>query len=270
MVAKSSETAADFYRALMHALTRADVPFLVGGAFALGHYTGLSRNTKDLDLFVRWEDCERVREVAGQAGWRTELTFSHWLAKVFENGDFVDVIFSSGNGVAVVDEGWFAHAEVAEVLGVRACLCPIEEMIWSKSFIMERERCDEADVMHLLHARAETLDWARLLRRFGPHWRLLLSQLLLFGFVYPAEHGRVPAWVLDELLSRLRAELLRSIDAPDPPARLCQGTLLSRAQYLVDIERWGYEDARLHLPRPMTPEEIARWTEGIARDGVPG
>jgi hypothetical protein len=78
------------------------------------------------------------------------------------------------------------------------------------------------------------------------------------------------AWVLDELLARLRAELHdkpQAPDAPDQPTRLCQGTLLSRAQYLVDIQRWGYEDARLHLPRPMTPEEIARWTEGIARDG---
>lgn len=270
MVAESSETAADFYRSLMHKLTEAGVPFLVGGAFALGYYTGLSRGTKDLDLFVRGADCDRVRGVAAQAGWRTELTFSHWLAKVFENGDFVDVIFSSGNGVAVVDEGWFAHAEQAEVLGTQAGVCPIEEMIWSKAFIMERERCDEADVMHLLRARAESLDWARLLARFGPHWRLLLSQLLLFGFVYPAERDRVPAWVLDALLARLRAELHDKAQPPappDPPRRLCQGTLLSRAQYLVDIQRWGYEDARLHLPRPMTQEEIARWTEGIAKDG---
>lgn len=47
-----------------------------------------------------------------------------------------------------------------------------------------------------------------------------------------------------------------------PPAdRVCKGTLLSRTQYLVDIECWGYEDARL-IPRGnLTREEIAHWTE---------
>ena len=30
-----------------------EVPFLVGGAYAFAHYTGIVRHTKDLDLFVR-------------------------------------------------------------------------------------------------------------------------------------------------------------------------------------------------------------------------
>ena len=43
-------------------------------------------------------------------------------------------------------------------------LAPAEEMIWSKAFIMERERYDGADVAHLLHACARRMDWQRLLR----------------------------------------------------------------------------------------------------------
>jgi hypothetical protein len=42
-------------------------------------------------------------------------------------------------------------------------------MIWSKAFIMERERFDGADVMHLIHENANRLDWNRLLERFGQH-----------------------------------------------------------------------------------------------------
>jgi hypothetical protein len=138
-------------------------------------------------------------------------------------------------------------------------LCPPEETIWSKAFVMERERYDGADISHLLRACGLRLDWARLLRRFGPHWRLLLSQLVLFGFIYPSEHTQVPAPVLEELLRRLQKEMRSS-----PPAeRVCQGALVSRAQYLVDIESWGYQDPRLAPQGNMTEEDVAHWTAAI-------
>ena len=73
-------------------------------------------------------------------------------------------------------------------------LSPAEEMIWSKAFIQERERFDGADVMHLLREIGPSLDWPRLLMRFGDYWRVLLSHLIMFGFVYPdkrAEHSAV-------------------------------------------------------------------------------
>jgi hypothetical protein len=41
---------------------------------------------------------------------------------------------------------------------------------------------------------------------------------------------------------------------------MCQGTLLSLRRYRVDVERWGYRDARLAPLGNMTVEEIARWT----------
>ncbi len=49
--------------------------------------------------------------------------------------------------------------------------------------------------------------------------------------------------------------------------RTCQGTLLSRSQYLIDLERWGYQDARLAPRSLMTREEIAHWTKAIEQDG---
>ena len=41
-----------------------------------------------------------------------------------------------------------------------------------------------------------------LIDRFGAHWRVLLSHLVLFGFIYPSERSRVPARVLEELTER--------------------------------------------------------------------
>jgi hypothetical protein len=236
---------------------------MVGGAYAFGPYTGIERHTKDLDLFVHPDESGRIMDLLAAAGYRCELKFPHWLGKAWKGDDFVDLIFSSGSGVAVVDEEWFRHSVPARVFDTDVRLIPAEEMIWSKAFVMERERYDGNDVMHLLRARAPELDWRRLIARFGGRWRVLLAYLVLFGFIYPAERGRVPEAALAELLARLRAE---AAQAPSPD-RVCQGTLLSRAQYLVDIGPWGYRDARLAPDVRMDAEDIERWTRGIAEDG---
>jgi hypothetical protein len=198
-----------------------------------------------------------------QAGYRTELTHPHWLGKVYGEDAYVDVIFRSGNAVVEVDDLWFRHAVPGEVFGIPVGLCPPEEILWSKSYVMERERFDGADEAHLLRACAERLDWARLLARFGPHWRLLLAHLTIFGFVYPAERARIPVSVMNELLEKLTRELEQN----SSDGQVCQGTFLSRSQYLIDVERWGYEDARLAPRGPMSSEDVARWTASISVDG---
>jgi hypothetical protein len=244
-----------FYLHAVSALTEAEVPYLFGGAYAFAHYTGIARHTKDMDLFVRPADAPRALEALARVGYRTEMTFSHWLGKAFHGDDFVDIIFSSGNGLCSVDDEWFAHAVRMEPDG-DALLCPAEELIWQKVFIMERERFDGADVNHLLRACGRALNWDRLLRRLGPNWPILLGHLVFFSFVYPAERDRIPQRVIEDLLHRWRKEMNGDREA----GRICQGTLLSRMQYLSDTERWGYEDARLPPRGRMTAEQITHWT----------
>jgi hypothetical protein len=262
----SSETKA-FYREAMQAFDDAKLPFLVGGAYAYARYTGIERHTKDFDVFVRPEDFDRALGVFAARGWQTDRTFSHWLGKGFHGEEFVDVIFSSGNGVARVDEQWFEHAVQEEVLGYPTRLIPAEEMIWSKSFIMERERFDGADVAHVLHARARELDWDRLRRRFEPNggWRVLLAHLVLFGYIYPGDAALIPTRVIATLNGRLRHET--EVPAGDAKSRLCRGTILSRSQYLIDTLLWGYEDARLQPVGRMTAEQLELWTASAAKDG---
>lgn len=259
MASQRGQDTCAFYATALETLLEARVPFLVGGAWALERYTGIWRDTKDLDVFVRPRDCRRVLRLLARAGHETELTFPHWLAKARCGDEVVDIIFSSGNGFAQVDDAWFEHSVEATVLGLPVRLCPPEETIWSKAFIMERERFDGADILHLFRAMSPGLDWRRLLDRFGPHWHVLLSHLILFAFVYPGERWRIPDWILRELIGRLQSELADPVSGE----RLCRGTLLSRAQYLVDVERWGYRDARLAAPATMTAEEVAHWTAAI-------
>ncbi len=241
----------DFYRKAIIVANESRVPFLVGGSYAFNRFTGIGRKTKDFDIFVHPRDVEQIMKVFSAAGYCTEITAPHWLGKVFSGDDFVDIIFGSGKGINDIDDEWFEHAVEEKILGMPVRLCPPEEIIWSKSFIMERERYDGADIAHLLYACAENLDWKRLLHRFGAHWRLLFSHLILFGFIYPSDRARIPEWVTVELLHRLNDEM----KSPPPAERVCQGTLLSRNQYLVDVECHGYRDAR--------PEAVSTATDHI-------
>jgi hypothetical protein len=86
---------------------------------------------------------------------------------------------------------------------------------------------------------------------------VLLSHLILYGFVYPDKRQNIPAWVQEELLRRLAAS------RPNLQNDVCYGTLLSREQYLHDVRTWKYRDAREAPGGPMSPEEIAIWTDAI-------
>ena len=247
-----------FYRRTLHVLSDAHVPFLVGGSHAYLQYTGIVRNTKDFDLFVRHDDLDRALGALRDSGYRTEIAFPHWLAKAHQAGDHVDLVFSSGNGVCQVDDDWFQNAMEAEVLGMPVKIAPIEELLWQKSFVMERERFDGADVMHLILHCSDTIDWQRLLRRYDAYWPLLLTHLTMFTFIYPSERGRIPAQLFDELITRLQHQL-----ASEAGERVCQGTLVSRGQYMVDIGQQGFADARLSPRGNMSAEDCIYWTWAI-------
>jgi hypothetical protein len=246
-----------FYRRAVDALLAAKAPFLVGGSYAYERYTGIARHSKDFDIFAREQDTDRILSILEGIGCTPQRTFPWWLAKAYWRDDYVDVIYGGGSGIAMVDEEWFEHAVEGVVLGASVRLIPAEEMIWSKGFVMERERYDGADIAHILLRQGDTLDWNRLLRRFGEDWRVLMSYVVMFGYVYPSERARVPRWVVDELAGRLSAEASQ----PAPADRVCRGPVISRLQYLQDVAPGGFRDVRLDGRVHMTAQDIVQWTE---------
>jgi hypothetical protein len=242
----------------MELLNSRDIPFLVGGAFAMGLYTNIKRETKDFDLYVRAKDVDLILSLFEAAGDHVDRTHPHWLAKIFRNDELIDVIYRAGNGLCEVDDSWLQRAERRELLGVQARVAAPEELIWMKSFIMERERYDGADVAHLLFSCAERIDWKHLVYRFGEDWRVLLSHLVLFGYIYPSERHRIPPAVMERLTEKVRAEQI----LPESE-QVCRGTILSRAQYLVDVEKRGFRDARLDPRCQMNSADLKSWTAEI-------
>ena len=253
-----SDQTRDFYLHATQVLDEAGIQYLVGGAYSLAHYCGVVRHTKDFDIFVRRRDLDRTRGAFERAHYRTELVFPHWLAKSFKprSEDFVDIIFSSGNGLCNVTDEWFDHAVAGTALGRDARLVPAEEIIWTKAFIQERERFDGADIAHLLLARGPELDWARLTNHFRGHEQVLLAHLVLFTYIYPTERQQIPWNVVEELMRRVHNE-------KPPDERICRGTTISRAQYLCDLRDGGFLDSRIQPYGPMKPEDVAHWTAAI-------
>jgi hypothetical protein len=236
-----------FYRRTVQVLNHARIPFLIGGAFALDFHVGTNRRTKDLDIFLRPRDAQRALDQLAAAGYDTEMTDPTWLGKAFCGADFVDVIFAFGNGIAQIDDGWFDDAVKGELWGEPVLFSPLEESLWSKAFVMERDRFDGADIAHIVLNGAERLDWDRLLRRFGDDWRVLLAHLILIGYIYPAERTRIPQRIMAGLLCRLTSEL----DIAGTEG-FCYGAFLSRTQYVHDLDQLGMVDARtLRQHKPM-------------------
>lgn len=226
-----------FYTDAIQCLVASGVPFMIGGAYAMREYADIFRDTKDLDVFCKPSDYPALLEALSGRGYRTEVVDASWLAKAFQGEYYVDLIFNSGNGVAPVDDTWFQHAREVELLGQSVKLIPAEEELWQKCLVLSRERTDIADVCHIIRKMGPELDWERLLGRMEPYWEVLLAHLVLFRFIYPSERDRVPAQVMEELLKREQALL----GTPTPQDRISRGPLLSRSDYSIDINDWGYK-----------------------------
>jgi hypothetical protein len=221
-------------------LNATNIHYVVAGAVALGHYTGIWRYTKDLDVFLVRSDLSTALASLAAHGYAVDQPAGHWLANARRGQYYVDLIHGFGGWRARIDEDWYARGVPSTVLGQPVRIAPIEEMIWIKAYVAHRERFDGADILHLIEAGAATIDWGHLLDRFGDCAELLMFYICLYDFVYPSRRGVIPPAIRRKLAQRL------SHREPALPAeaKVCRGTLVDRFSFLVDI-REGWTDGRL-------------------------
>ena len=235
----------EVYRRALASLNAAGVPYIVAGAYAIYEHTGIYRKTKDLDLFFEPKAVVDAARALRAAGFVTRLEDAHWLAKATSGDYFVDLIYGMGNGIALIDDGWIRHSHAGILAATPVRIAPAEELIWHRLFISERHRHDMSDIVHLILCRGETIDWERLVERVGMNWPLLLSQVLMFNYVYPGYRSNIPSWVPEHLLSRAR-EMFASEESD---VDFTRGPLISRFSFMIDVREWGFEDPRTGLIR---------------------
>jgi hypothetical protein len=242
----------DVYKRALEALNAASVPYVVAGAYAIYEHTGIYRKTKDLDLFFQPAAVVPAARALRDAGFVTRLEDEHWLAKATCGEYFVDLIYGMGNGIAFIDQAWTEHSRPGILAATPVRIAPAEELIWHRLFISERHRHDMSDIVHLILCVGDGLDWKRLVGRVGEHWPLLLSQVLMFSYVYPGYRSNIPSWVPEHLLGLAREEFNRTEEEAD----FTRGPMISRFSFTIDVREWGFSDPRSEQVREtrMTPE----------------
>ena len=100
-------------------LAELGLPFLLAGTYAVSAYTGITRATKDLDVFCKAGDYPRILDHFQTLGYAIAIEDERWLGKVHKGEHFFDVIFASSNGTMPVNDAWFEGARPLEVFGTR-------------------------------------------------------------------------------------------------------------------------------------------------------
>lgn len=198
----------------IEALSHRAVNFLVGGGFALAAYTGRWRRMKDADLFILPESRERAIKALGDRGfvdYYDRVPYDRgWIYRSIMDDVIVDLIWALPNRRTQVDSIWFEHSSWIELRGRRLGVIPIEELIWIKLYVFQRDRCDWPDIINLLYATLDELDWHHLINRVGGDLPLLAAALDIFTWLCPERARWIPRPVRARL--GLRVERQRTGD----------------------------------------------------------
>lgn len=227
-----------FYIEGLSLLAKSDIPFLISGTYAVTAYTGIVRPTKDLDIFCKASDYPRILSFFKDQGYAIEVEDERWIAKIFNDKYFFDIIYSCRTSEIAINDEWFDGAPEIEIYGTTVRVIKPTELIWSKIFVQDRYRYDGADIAHVILKQHEAIDWPRLMRYMELHWEVLLSHLVNFRYIYPSDRDVIPRWVMDELTQRIQTHL----DMPQSNVKVCRGRLFSARDYVTDITEWGYAD----------------------------
>ena len=196
------------FRQALEALNRSVVPYVIGGAFAIHHYTGIWRNTNDLDVYLERKHVRRAVHALSRAGFRDHGEMAagdrKWIYHAVKNHGFVDLIWQPPNHLSPVDETVHARGEDGMFLNIPTRFMPADDLVWAKVFTMNHHRCDWPDVFHVVRARPKNFDWEHLVGKMAEHWPVLLSFIVLYDWTYPREAQSIPQGVRDELLKRKR------------------------------------------------------------------
>lgn len=225
------------FRDVLRFMNQKGIPYAVSGTFALHEHTGIWRQTKDMDLFVTPGDMRRALELFKAAGYETWVKDPVWLGKVVRGKHFVDLITGMSNAVLQVDKSWIERGVEADVSGIPSRVLGAEELLASKIFVVRRERFDGADVVHIIYAMRDLLDWSRVFQLVGDHWEMLLWSLVFFRYIYPRHANEIPRWVWHDLLARFERDLIDpKLDAP------FRGSLIDENMFAIDVQEWGMEN----------------------------
>jgi hypothetical protein len=156
------EGLADVLKRVAAALKQADIPFALGGSFAVYAHGGHSSD-HDVDFLIRERDKERVLEVLADAGFKVAQPPEDWLVKVYDDeGRMADLIYRPVESPVTDDT-----LHDTEQLSVEALFMPVAsatQLMIHKLLSYTQHYCDFATGLPVARSLREKIDWDQVRR----------------------------------------------------------------------------------------------------------
>jgi len=168
-------------------LKAADIPFALGGSFAVYAHGGHSSD-HDVDFLLREQDKDAALKALADVGFRTEQPPEDWLVKVYDEDRMVDLIYRPIE-TPVTDE----TLRDTEIIAVEAISMPVisaTQLMIHKLLSYSQHHCDFATGLPVARSLREQIDWPRVRREtadspYAEAFLMLLDRLDVVPLVGP-------------------------------------------------------------------------------------
>jgi len=144
-------------------LKRAEIPFALCGGWAV-YARGGPRSEHDADFALMEQDAPRAVDLLVAAGFvRDEEAPEDWLAKVWDRGNLVDLIFRLAGEPVTLD--FFERVDHMEVGSVQMPVLAATDLVVTKLLTYRDHYCDFATSLPMVRALREQVDWPSVRRR---------------------------------------------------------------------------------------------------------
>ncbi|MEV6488755.1 nucleotidyltransferase [Actinoplanes sp. NPDC051633] len=168
-------------------LKQAEIPFALGGSFAVYAHGGHSSD-HDVDFLIREQDKERALEELAAVGFEVEQPPEDWLVKVFDEGRMVDLIYRPVE--SPVTDATLADSVIRPVEAIAMPVVSATQLMVHKLLSYTQHYCDFATGLPVARSLREQIDWDRVRKEtaqspYAEAFLVLLDRL----DVVPQTHG---------------------------------------------------------------------------------
>jgi hypothetical protein len=165
-------------------LKSADIPFALGGSFAVYARGGYSSD-HDVDFLIREQDKDRALQELAAVGFETEQPPEDWLVKVYDEGRMADLIYRPVE--SPVDEETLKDTEQISVEAIYMPVISATRLMVHKLLSYSQHYCDFATGLPVARSLREQIDWERVRREtaaspYAEAFLILLDRLDVVPF----------------------------------------------------------------------------------------
>jgi hypothetical protein len=142
-------------------LKQAEIPFALGGSFAVYAHGGHSSD-HDVDFLIREQDKERALDELAAVGFETEQPPEDWLVKVYDEGRMVDLIYRPVE--SQVTDATLADSVIRPVEAIAMPVLSATQLMVHKLLSYTQHYCDFATGLPVARSLREQIDWERVRR----------------------------------------------------------------------------------------------------------